>query len=40
MYYNISIKFYDYLASFLKGGFQRVKIVIKRGGDFEMILEK
>ncbi len=30
MYYNISIKFYDYLASFWKGGFQRVKMVIKR----------
>jgi hypothetical protein len=44
MYFYISIKIknkiYDYLVLFWKGGFERVKIMRKRGGDFEKVLAK
>jgi hypothetical protein len=37
---NWNFKFFVYLISFWNGGFERVKIMIKRGGDFEKVLEK
>jgi hypothetical protein len=38
--FQLKLKFYDYLASFWKGGFERVKIMIKGGGNFEKVLKK
>jgi hypothetical protein len=37
---NLKFKIYDYLALFWKGDFQKVKIMIKGGGNFEKVLEK